>query len=234
MNITITETSPGFDAVIIYIGLITFSFTLSFVATGILIYKHPIDIPNPYHLKYYDRFVEIEEVELNDDIKNNLKTTFTKASTDDGKDVIICYNADISAFQIWSDKIIPFLSLDAIAQLYAIDNNCKIVCIDYKNEITESNQVSKPLSKKNKISPFALYKNYNRKISTSNKVYSIPKKCNHFRHSGRIEDWEKIHMSLGYWKDTENAKTWIYNKVNIDTSQNTLKLSYSEWKQKNN
>jgi hypothetical protein len=240
MNSTITNTDVGIDAIVIYIGLLAFSLTISFIATGILVYDQPVEIPLSYDLKYYDMFAELDDTELADVQKKNLKNIFIKDTTDEGEDIILCYNADIGAFQIWSNKTIPFLTLDSLAQLYAIVNNCKCVCIDYRNEVVEAIVSSKPPTTnilkdiKIKSSPFASFKKYNTKDSksSSSRVYSIPEKCNHFRRVGKIEDWDKKYKDYGHWIDSENSKSWVHDKLENDPLHNTTKFSYSDWKTK--
>ena len=250
MNITNVDTLDFIDIAFIYTGILAVSFAASFIAAGLLVYNPPKEIPVPYDLKYYDEFVELEETELDDVQKKNLKSAFTKEITDEGEVVIMCYNVDIGAFQVWSNINIPFSVLDSVAQLFAIINNCKCVCIDYKNEITDATARIKTQTQtlavkketNNKNSPFASFKKYNMKVtkilSSNNRIFAVPEKCNHFRRSGNISDWEKTYSGLGHWEDSvsETAKVWVCDKLDDSSQLNTLKYSYSEWrtKQKNN
>lgn len=244
MNSTNVDTFEFIDITIIYTGILAFSFALSFITAGILVYNPPKELPITYDLKYYDEFVELEETELDDVQKKNLKLAFIKEITDEREIVIICYNADICAFQAWSNTTLPFSTLDSVAQLFAIINNCKCVCIDYKNEIADANEriktqtVAVKKETNNKKSPFASFKNYNMKatkiLSSNNKFFAVPEKCNHFRRSGSIADWEKTYSGRGHWADIadEAAKAWVCDKVDESALKNTLKYSYSEWKSK--
>ena len=241
MNSTNIDTFEFIDIAIIYTGILAFSLSLSFIATGLLVYNPPKDNPVPYDLKYYDEFVELEEIELDNVQIKNLKSMFIKEVTDEGDIVIICYNVDIDSFQIWSNTSLPFSTMDSVAQLFAIINNCKCICIDYKNEIADANEriktqtikVKKETNIKN--SPFASFKNYNMKatkiLSSNNKFFAVPEKCNHFRKSGTIDDWGKTYMGHGHWADIddESAKVWVCDK---SEQKNALKYSYSEWKTK--
>jgi hypothetical protein len=57
-------------------------------------------------------------------------------SPDGDDDIIMTYNSDTGTFWYYCDnkENIKFNTLDAIARKFAIDNNCKCVCINYKEE----------------------------------------------------------------------------------------------------
>ena len=78
-----------------------------------------------------------------------------------------CY--DKSCFAYWSDKkTIPYLVLDGIARKYAVENNCRVICVDYYEEFNSSvkrSRYRKPTSDlvTEQPSVFASFKKYNNK-----------------------------------------------------------------------
>lgn len=225
---------PGtLDAFFTIVGVIVSGLFAGFVAVGTLVYKSPETEPEvPYEQKYYEEFHELEERELSKEDVDKLGKTFLCETTPKG-DVIICYNGENECFDVWhDDRNIPFKTLDAVAQHYAIVHNLKSLCVDYKeeydsavtkvkdsknkNEAQESNDGTVEEKKADDV--FATFKTYNKASekgkSSDNRI--VTERCNRFRRVGGTKDWHEVHD-----KDTDPV-------VNADDAKKAL--SYEEFK----
>ncbi len=149
-------TNPGdydrgfFDVFFTSIGVFVTSFAASFVMIGIMMGQPHSNWSNkedesdeedelPFVQRFYEEFDELEENEIDDNKKKELLTTFLKMETDKSEKVIIRWNSDRNSFDFWSDnKNITYLELDACAQKYAIDNDCKSLVVNYKQEYDDA------------------------------------------------------------------------------------------------
>lgn len=187
------------------LGLLVSGLFAGFVAVATLVYNPPKPEPEPpYEQKYYDEFSEMDERELEDEDIAGLKENFVCETTPNG-DVIICYNKDQESFDVWhDDRNIPFKILDAVAQHYAIENDVKAICVDYKSEydnavakMKEANKKKQENKdeKKNTDDVFASFKTYNKASEKSKSVDNkiVRDKCNRFRRVGSIKEWHDVH-----------------------------------------
>ena len=218
-------------------GFLAFCFILFF--TGMTsISETPQDDAISYDSKYYDSFLELEEDSMSElDIKQ-LGGSYIKDITYDDETIIMNYSSDYEAFHYWGDSTISFNTLNSMAQLYAIEYNCKSICIDYADEITKANDKmeERKIIQENIIckprptnSPFASFKKYNTTASRAakNSTCIIPEKCNHFRRKGTLAEWD---LSNGKWVSSihsETSKTWVIVPEESIPSQS---ISYSDWK----
>ena len=149
-------TNPGdyergfFDVFFTSIGVFVTSLVASFTMVGIMMgqphsnWKQKEDDSDeedelPFIQRFYEEFNELEEKDLDDDEKKKLLTSFLEMETDNSEKVIIRWNNDRNSFDFWSDnKNITYLELDACAQKYAIDNDCKSVVVNYKQEYDDA------------------------------------------------------------------------------------------------
>ena len=90
----------------------------------------PQDDTISYDSKYYDDFLELEDVDMSDLDKKQLESVFIKDITYDDETIIMNYSSEYESFHYWGDSTISFNTLNSLAQLYAIENNCKSICID--------------------------------------------------------------------------------------------------------
>lgn len=89
----------------------------------------------------------------------NLRFKTIREPSPDGDDVIMTYNSDSGTFWYYCDNKdgIKFNTLDALARKFAIEHNCKCVCVNYKEELDKAfhsvdySAVLKQLKKNNKI-----------------------------------------------------------------------------------
>jgi len=198
----------------------------------------PEDTTTSYGSKYYEAFLELSENSMSDSDKKQLASIYIKEITDDGETIIMNYNSEYEAFHYWGDSNISFTTLNSLAQLYAIENNCKAVCIDYNEEIEKAvDKMEKRKTIQENIicetlpanSPFASFKKYNMATSraTKNSTSIIPERCNHFRRKGTVSEWD---LSNGKWVNSinsETSKTWV---IVPEETTLTHTISYSEWK----
>ena len=139
-----------FDVFFTSVGVFVTSLVASFTMIGIMMgqphsnWKNKEDESDeedelPFIRRFYEEFNELEEKGLNDDEKKKLLKTFLEMETDKSDKVIIRWNNDRNSFDFWSNnKNITYLELDACAQKYAIDNDCKSLVVNYKQEYDDA------------------------------------------------------------------------------------------------
>jgi hypothetical protein len=198
----------------------------------------PQDDTDSYGVKYYEEFIELSENCMSDLDKKQLASIYIKDVTDDGETIIMNYESEYEAFHYWGDSNISFNTLNSLAQLYAIENNCKAVCIDYTEEIEKANNKmeERKAIQENIIcetpptnSPFASFKKYNMVTSRAAKNSSsiIPERCNRFRRKGTVDEWD---LSNGKWVNSINSETSKTYVIVPDETTPIQSVSYSEWK----
>lgn len=85
--------------------------------------------------KWFDELDSLEERELTNEELVELRYKSIQEETPEGT-IIMFYNSDTESFWYYSDnKNISNRTLDALARLYTIENNCKQVCVNHKKEI---------------------------------------------------------------------------------------------------
>ena len=198
---------------LVRLGIMITSFALGFATVAVCVYKRNYDDIEelPYEYKYYDEFYDKESRELSKSELSNLATTFLRETTPNG-DVIMSYNNETETFQYWcDDKNIKFMILDAVAQKYAIENDVKAICVDYKQEYEAGVEAAKIAQEKRNNTKedetldtssntqpniFAKFKKYNMASEKTkvdarrNKISILTEKCNRFKRCGNIYDWE--------------------------------------------
>lgn len=93
-----------------------------------------------YEDKYYEEFRNLSENELSQDVIASLKDRYVQELTPGGE-VIMTYNHETESYHYWcNNRSIRYLTLDAVAQKFAIDHNCKTVCVDYNAEYEKAKQ----------------------------------------------------------------------------------------------
>ena len=139
-----------FDVFFTSIGVFVTSLVASFTMVGIMMgqprsnWKNKEDESDeedelPFIQRFYEEFNELEEKVLDDDEKKKLLKTFLEMETDKSEKVIMRWNNDRNSFDFWSEnKNVTYLELDACAQKYAIDNDCKSLVVNYKQEYDDA------------------------------------------------------------------------------------------------
>lgn len=132
-------------------GVVTVGGMLGF-ATVALLYRNYMSYLNlleddevneedlDYEEKYYEEFVELSADELSQDEIASLKEKYVQELTPGGE-VIMTYNNETESYHYWcNNRSIRFLTLDAVAQKFAIDHKCKMICVDYNAEYEKAKQ----------------------------------------------------------------------------------------------
>lgn len=85
--------------------------------------------------KWFDDLESLEERELTNEELVELRHKTIHEETPEGA-IIMFYNSDTESFWYFSDnKNISNRTLDALARLYTVENNCKQICVNHKKEI---------------------------------------------------------------------------------------------------
>jgi hypothetical protein len=148
MNHTVIEPAMCLiESIITVGGTILMGFFMGFAVVGLFIYTPPVndeedeviyDAEAEYINKYFDELDEMEDADLDKDTLIELRNLFLCETTPRG-DIVMTYNSDTQSFWYWSDnKNITYSMLDAAARKFAIDYNCKAVCVNYKSEFNNS------------------------------------------------------------------------------------------------
>jgi hypothetical protein len=161
----------------------------------------------PYENKYYDKFEDLECIELEEDYVKSLKSNIIIEKTPKGN-VLMYYDFEKESFIYYCDtKDISYLYLETIARKYAIQFNCKKIVVDIKKELEEARK-EKPKEeikkKENKNELFASFKDYNRKGSggskTMNKKFIIRQNANRYSYRGKFNEYKYL-QSDAYKKE---------------------------------
>lgn len=161
----------------------------------------------PYENKYYDKFEELDCIELEEDYVKSLKSNIIIEKTPKGN-VLMYYDFEKESFIYYCDtKDISYLYLETIARKYAIQFNCKKIVVDIKKELEEAKK-KKPKEeikkKENKNELFASFKDYNRKGSggskTMNKKFIIRQNANRYSYRGKLNEYKYL-QSDAYKKE---------------------------------
>lgn len=168
------------------------------------LYHHIEDENEKYSLSYYDEFEELEDIDYDKDFYISLQNIYVNDITPLGN-IIMTYNHEYESFWYYAKRRdIPYAILDAVAQKFSIENNCKSICVNYKDEYfkgkdslenAESNMKSnmdniKSNEENKKKSVFVTPKPYNM-ISKKEpeKKYILTEKANRFTFKGFLDDW---------------------------------------------
>lgn len=185
------------------VGVVMVGMALGFVTVSMFAYRRNEELELPYEQKYYSEFHDMDTCELSKSQLSELTLQFIHEQTPSGE-VVMSYCDDTNTFQYWcDDKNIKFMVLDAVAQKYAIDNNVKAICIDYKKEYEDAVDAAKVAKETETIatsnvasSVFAKFKSYNTASEktkadvSKNKTVILTEKCNRFKRRGNLADWE--------------------------------------------
>ena len=95
---------------------------------------------NIYQNLYYKELENMEDMELDKDSLAELRNLSIREMTSRGE-VVMTYNSDTESFWYWTDnKNINYRLLDTVARKFALDYNCKMVCVSYKDELNKAHE----------------------------------------------------------------------------------------------
>ena len=185
-----------------------------------------------YCFKFFDELENLPDRELEKDELEELRLKSLEEETPEGK-VIMIYNSDTESFWYYADSTtIPYSSLDAVARLYAINYNCKSICVNYKEEWEKGKERSikeKEIDLKKREeeehnpkpkSVFANFKGYNKKHGSDDekkKYYIITEKANKFKYKGKMNEFIKKEIDNNT-KSNDTCTDDVVEKKKIDYS----------------
>ena len=162
-----------------------------------------------YDKGFVDELTQMEERELTDEELIGLSLGVVEDETPFGK-VAMTYNCDSESYWYYTDsKNVPYMTLDAVARQFANKYDCKVVCVNYKEEWERSKAAAilDEKSAKDKDNEdneedtgerdvFANFKSYNtnkrRKDSIKRRRYRImTDKSNQFSHKGTMVEYKR-------------------------------------------
>jgi hypothetical protein len=176
-----------------------------------------------YDKKYIDEYEELESRKLEDDDINNLKDLFISKKSPIGV-IKMCYDRETNAFLYYANsKDILYKYLETVGRFYVIENNCKNLFINSKDEYEKAVKVkeAKILERKQeedkkleeeearKNSIFARFKTYNTNNNNNNKskiedIPIIPEKANKYIYKGKLCDYDDYIKSISCNNSTDN------------------------------
>ena len=175
-----------------------------------------------YERSYYSEFEGLEEKDHGEDFLKGLENQWTIENTPYGE-VIMSYKADHEAFWYYAERRnVPYRTLDAVARRFAIDNDCKSVCVNYKEEFEKGKDAVKEANRRptpregshrsDKKKPFATFKSYNMKKGKNQaKKYIITENANRFTYKGKPVEWQDPNDLPWLGKDASRL-TYAYFK----------------------
>jgi hypothetical protein len=179
-----------------------------------------------YNKGYVDELEELVARDLTEEELTDLTLRNVVDETPFGR-VVMTYSSETESYWYYTDnKNIPYMSLDAMARKFACKYDCKVVCVNYKEEwekskadaLLEDNAViekGEDVEEDNvERNVFANFKPYNtnkkRKDSIKRRRYRImTDKSNQFSHKGSMSDYNK----------REDTKTAHITKKQISFSE---------------
>ena len=100
-----------------------------------------------YEDKYIDEYNKVESQVLSKDDLDRLKNTFLMERTPLGN-LMMHYDHTRESFVYYSDNTIPYRFLEVASRRYVVQNNCKSIHVNMKDELSEAEKRS--LDKKEK------------------------------------------------------------------------------------
>ena len=174
----------------------------------------------PYENKYYDKYDSLETVELEEEYVKGLKNSIIMENTPKGI-VIMYYDFEKESFVYYCDtKNITYLYLETVARRYAINNNCKKLVIDIKQQLEDAktkdaikkDQHNISLTNKDKNNLFSSFKNYNRKgtggSKNINKTFTLRENANRYSYNGNINNFNMLQTTKYKLKKDSNNLTF--------------------------
>ena len=174
-----------------------------------------------YDKKYIEQYEELESRKLENDDINNLKDLFISKKSPIGV-IKMCYDRETNAFLYYANsKDILYKYLETVGRFYVIENNCKNLFINSKDEYEKAVKVkeAKILERKReedkkleeeearKNSIFARFKTYNTDNNNKSKIEDmpiIPEKTNKYIYKGKLCDYDEYIKSISCNNSTDN------------------------------
>lgn len=153
---------------------------------------------------YYEELNALDVREMTKEELDALQKKMVEVDTPDGL-VKMTYNHSTESFWYYTDnKSIHYKYLDAVARHFTIVNNCRKICVNYKEEyekgisfikeklIADKEKLDQQMDQVEKKSVFAKFKNYkvNDQTKQTKKNYILTDKANQFRFAGSMIEYD--------------------------------------------
>ena len=159
-----------------------------------------------YCTSYYEEFQALATRVLTDDELLNLNTKIVREYVAEKVEVILTYDKNTETFWYYTDKLkdVSYEMLETVARKFAIENDCKAICLAGEAEATtEACEAAAPCeaaatteaatTEAAPASVFAKFKSYNTggKGAPPNftSVVKVVEQMNHFRYKGKLCDY---------------------------------------------
>lgn len=206
-------------------GVITVSLVLSSVVVGYYCFGkkddkcEEVDEVAEYQQQFLDEFDELKEREIEEDELKELGELSLRTDTPQGE-VIMTYGYETETFWYYADKTeISYKTLETVARQFCINNDCKKLYVDAKEEEKNKKEADEKAEKicedeKDKKDEKG---NKNKSVFIEYKTYNAPKntyivKTNRFTKKGRIDEWLKIEEQ----KETMKNRNDVTNNLDFN------------------
>lgn len=223
-------------------GIITIGIAVSTIFVGVFIYNPKRESRDSdsesnsdsedeidYEYMYMDEYEILERKPISDSVRSSYINNFIDEKSPRGT-VMLSYDNNETAFIYYSNsKDIPYKYLETISRKFIVDNDCKELYVDYRDELIDGiNRYNENIKKKQKLnndtdnednnvkakkSVFAKFKEYNkteRNVNTK-KEYVLTENANRYIYKGTLLDYEN------YVNDKDNRNNIVNNEYeNID------------------
>ena len=155
-----------------------------------------------YTDRYYKEFEALALRELSDIELLCLNTKLVREQVAENVEVLLTFDKATETFWYYTDhlKEVSYDILETVARKFAIEYDCKKICLLAQAQAPESVEAPKEQESTGKPSVFAKFKNYNTggKGSTPNftSVIKVVEQMNHFRYRGKIVDYEETQKGV--------------------------------------
>lgn len=167
------------------------------------------DEEEKYTDKYVDEFKALTRRELTKEEMSLLKTKFMRETMPDDNVVIMTYDNDLECFCYYTDhlKDVNYDMLETIARKYAIEYDCKFICVEAADEdeddadaesdepADDADAAEPVVAEVEPKSVFAKFKKYNTggkgAAPNFNPPVKVIEQSNHFRFKGKLCDYEE-------------------------------------------
>jgi hypothetical protein len=195
-----------------------------------------------YDEKYINEYDILTIKNLDNNQIEELKNIFVSNKCPNGI-IKMCYDVNTESFWYFiNNKDIPYKYLETVGRFYVIENDCKQIFIDYKQEYDKAVKVrqTKILERKEELkrrkaeievqknSVFARFKSYNidnldKNLENQDENNTIiPEKMNRYIYKGKLSDYDEYIKSVNIIND--NAF------INVEKDNDYEKLDYASFK----
>lgn len=144
---------------------------------------------------YLQEFRDLAFIELSEERLKELGDQYLEHERENGSKLYMSFCVEKCCFVYWcEERSVPYLELDAIARKFAIENNCRAICVDYYEEFESSVRRARYVQPKTESvvsqpsDVFATFKEY---TSPSKSRPIMSSHSNSFRRMGNLEEYNR-------------------------------------------